>query len=181
LARVFAVDVTVCPQCGGRMRLVKLATTCEEITKALAHAVYVFVRDPAGDWVQQAYVKASNTDAGDYFGAGLALSGDGNTLAVGASSEDSTATGIGGNEGNAFANAGAVYVFVRDGAEAWSQRAYVKASNTGVNDSFGSIVALSEDGNTLAVGAYHEDGNATGIGGNQANDDAEESGAVYFY
>jgi len=38
LARVFAVDVTVCPQCGGRMRLVKLATTREEITKALAHA-----------------------------------------------------------------------------------------------------------------------------------------------
>jgi hypothetical protein len=38
LARVFAVDVTVCPQCAGRMRLVKLATTREEIAKALAHA-----------------------------------------------------------------------------------------------------------------------------------------------
>jgi hypothetical protein len=38
LARVFAVDVMVCPHCAGRMRLVKLATTREEITKALAHA-----------------------------------------------------------------------------------------------------------------------------------------------
>ena len=38
LARVFAVDVTVCPHCAGRMRLVKLATTREEIAKALAHA-----------------------------------------------------------------------------------------------------------------------------------------------
>jgi hypothetical protein len=41
LARVFAVDVTVCPRCAGRMRLVKLvklATTREESTKALAHA-----------------------------------------------------------------------------------------------------------------------------------------------
>jgi hypothetical protein len=31
LARVFAVDVTVCPHCAGRMRLVKLATTREEV------------------------------------------------------------------------------------------------------------------------------------------------------
>ncbi len=38
LARVFAADVTVCPRCAGRMRLVKLATTREELTKALAHA-----------------------------------------------------------------------------------------------------------------------------------------------
>ena len=38
LARVFAVDVTVCPRCAGRMRLLKLATTREDISKALAHA-----------------------------------------------------------------------------------------------------------------------------------------------
>jgi hypothetical protein len=35
---VFAVDVTVCPHCAGRMRLVTLATTREEISKALTHA-----------------------------------------------------------------------------------------------------------------------------------------------
>ena len=38
LARVFAVDVTVCPHSRGRMRLVKLATTREDISKAPAHA-----------------------------------------------------------------------------------------------------------------------------------------------
>jgi hypothetical protein len=38
LARVFAIDVTVCPHCTGAMRLVKIATTREEIAKALAHA-----------------------------------------------------------------------------------------------------------------------------------------------
>ena len=32
MARVFAVDVMVCPHCAGRMRLVKLATKREEIT-----------------------------------------------------------------------------------------------------------------------------------------------------
>lgn len=34
-------------------------------------------------WSQQAYVKASNTEANDLFGMSLSLSADGNTLAVG--------------------------------------------------------------------------------------------------
>jgi hypothetical protein len=80
------------------------------------------------------YFKASNTGAGDFFGSSLALSADGNTLAVGAYLEDSAATGIGGNQADDSAtNAGAVYVFVRSGAT-WSQQAYVKASNTGAGD-----------------------------------------------
>ena len=45
-------------------------------------AVYVFVRDGAGVWSQQTYVKASNTEAGDQFGERVALSDDGSTLAV---------------------------------------------------------------------------------------------------
>ena len=60
-----------------------------------------------------------------------------------------------------------------------AQEAYVKASNTGASDRFGSSVALS--GDTLAVGAYLEDSNATGIGGNQTNDSAVDSGAVYLF
>ncbi|HEX7841343.1 MAG TPA: hypothetical protein VF469_27885 [Kofleriaceae bacterium] len=60
----------------------------------------------------QAYVKASNTGAGDAFGHGIALSGDGSTLAVGAVGEDSAATGINGNQAdNSASRAGAVYVF----------------------------------------------------------------------
>ena len=38
---------------------------------------------------------------------------------------------------------------MRDGAGAWSQQAYIKASNTGTSDQFGSRLALSGDGNTL--------------------------------
>ncbi|NVB39305.1 DUF4215 domain-containing protein [Pseudenhygromyxa sp. WMMC2535] len=143
-------------------------------------AVYVFVRN-GGAWSQEAYVKASNTGAGDQFGDSVALSGDGNTLAVGAHWENSNATGIGGNQANnSNSGSGAVYVFVRNGG-AWSQEAYVKASNTGDDDYFGDSVALSGDGNTLAVGAYGEDSNATGIGGNQANNSATRSGAVYVF
>jgi len=127
-------------------------------------------------WTQQAYIKASNTEAFDNFGDSVALSGD--TLAVGASSENSNARGIGGNEAdNSAVGSGAVYLFTRSGTT-WAQQAYIKASNTDVDDHFGWTVALS--GDTLAVGAYGEASNATGIGGNQADNSATDSGAVYI-
>jgi FG-GAP repeat len=47
-------------------------------------AVYVFRRDSAQVWVQQAYVKASSTGKDDAFGVSIDLADDGNTLAVGA-------------------------------------------------------------------------------------------------
>ncbi len=143
-------------------------------------AVYVFTRNN-GAWSQQAYVKASNTGAGDRFGVAVALSDDGNTLAAGAYWEDSIATGIGGNQtDNSAHNAGAVYVFTRSNGT-WSQQAYVKASNTGGNDNFGRSLALSADGDTLAVGAFLEDSNATGIDGNQTNNSATHAGAAYVF
>jgi hypothetical protein len=127
--------------------------------------------------VQQGYLKASNTGAHDGFGFSVALDGD--SLAVGAPFEASTATGIDGNQADNSANgAGAVYVFTRTGG-VWSQQAYVKASNTEVGDLFGHSVALS--GDTLAVGARLEDSSATGIDGNQADNSAEASGAVYLF
>ncbi len=62
---------------------------------------------------------------------GIAISGDGNTIAVGAQHESSNARGINGNQNDDSAyNAGAVYVFTRNGAN-WTQQAYVKASNAG--------------------------------------------------
>lgn len=42
-------------------------------------------------------------------------------------------------------------------------------------------VALSGDSNTLAVGAVWEDSTATGIAGDQTNNEALASGAVYLY
>jgi acyl-[acyl carrier protein]--UDP-N-acetylglucosamine O-acyltransferase len=139
-------------------------------------AVYVFTRS-GGAWSQQAYLKASNTDAGDFFGSSVALSG--NTLAVGVHQEASAATGVNGDQSsNAAENSGAVYVFTRSGG-AWSQQAYLKASNTGNSDFFGGSVALSD--NTLAVGAYGENSNATGVNGDQSSNAASDSGAVYVF
>ncbi len=143
-------------------------------------AVYVFNRS-GSTWTQQAYLKASNSGAGDYFGGSVALSVDGNTLAVGANQEDSNATGMNGKQSNNSAEAsGAVYIFNRSGSS-WTQQAYVKASNSGADKYFGISVALSAAGSTLAVGAPYEANNATGINGNQGNNGAGRSGAVYLY
>jgi FG-GAP repeat protein len=99
-------------------------------------AIYPLTIDPIA---QQAYLKASNTGP-DAFGGSVAVSGD--TVVVGASGEESSATGVNGNQAdNSAPGAGAAYVFVR-GAGVWSQEAYVKASNTGSSDNFGRSVAV---------------------------------------
>ena len=144
-------------------------------------AVYVYARSGTS-WVQQAYLKASNANAGDNFGISVSLSVDGNTLAVGAFTEASAATGVNGNQlDNTASAAGATYVFTRSGTT-WSQQAYLKASNTGAGDQFGYSVALAADGNTLAVGAFFEDSNGVGINSaSQADNSAANSGAVYVF
>lgn len=126
-----------------------------------AGAAYVFVR--AGSvWSQQAYLKASNVQEDDLFGGALALNATGTTLAIGATGEASASTDINGDQSNnAAGGAGAVYIFTGDGAT-WTQSAYLKAGNAEPLDSFGAAVALSADGDTLAVGAPDEDGTVTG-------------------
>ncbi|MCH8552426.1 MAG: FG-GAP repeat protein [Natronospirillum sp.] len=142
--------------------------------------VYIFNRIGTF-WFEQTHVKASNASGGDEFGWRIALSGDGNTLAVGARNEDSDATGVDGDEGNSNAgNSGAAYVFARSDGD-WSQQAYIKASNTNSSDLFGYSVALSRNGDTLAVGARNESSDATGVGGDQDNQNMPENGAVYVY
>lgn len=120
---------------------------------AQSGAVYVYVRNGT-EWVQQAYLKASNAEAQDHFGTRVAISG--NTIVVGAPDEDSVAQIVNGDQAdNSQAGAGAAYVFVRTGTS-WVQQAYLKGSNTDAADSFGLSVAI--DGNTIAVGAPYEEG-----------------------
>ena len=113
---------------------------------------------------QVAYIKASNAEAYDHFACGggsqghtgnsVALSADGSTMAIGAPCETGGATGINGNQNdNSMYASGAVYVFIRQG-DSWTQQAYVKASNPGQSDHFGSSVVLSRDGNMMAVAAH---------------------------
>jgi hypothetical protein len=145
-------------------------------------AVYVFTRGSVGrPWAQEAYLKASNTDGYDSFGFSLALSGNGNTLAVTATREDSNARGINGNQAdNSAANAGATYVFTRSGAT-WSQQTYLKGEQTDAGDLFGFCVDLSSDGNSLAICGFDEDGGVPGVNGNQADNSKAGSGCVYIF
>ena len=140
---------------------------------------------------QVAYIKASNAEAYDHFACGggnqghtgtaIALSGDANTMAVGAPFESGGSRGVNGNQNdNSMYAAGAVYVYIRQG-QSWTPQAYVKASNPGINDHFGSSVVLSRDGNTMAVAAHWEASGATGINGNQNDDSIPQAGAVYIF
>lgn len=140
---------------------------------------------------QVAYLKASNAKPQDHFACGgsnightgnsISLSTDGSTMAVGAPFESGGAAGVNGNQNDdSLYAAGAVYVFVRQG-DSWTQQAFIKASNPGQNDHFGSSVALSRDGNTLAVAAHWEASAATGVNGNQKDESIPQAGAVYIF
>ncbi len=128
------------------------------------------------------YFKASNTDAEDGFGRSVALSQDGRTLAVGAPGESSSDTGVGGTRGgsdNDLEGAGAAYVFGWDDeSESWSQQGHFKAAHPDAGDGFGWSISLSDDGETLVVGAPWEDSTYNlGTDENSATD----SGIVYVY
>ncbi|MBU4366049.1 MAG: FG-GAP repeat protein, partial [Verrucomicrobia bacterium] len=113
-------------------------------------------------WSEQAKLIASDGATYDWFSYSVALSGDGNTVLIGAHSADVVA-GVGTNN-----NQGAAYVFTRGGG--WSEQAKLIASDGATNDWFGSSVALSSDGNTAIIGASWAD---VGVSTNQ--------GAVYVF
>ena len=139
---------------------------------------------PSGNWLPKstAYIKASNTSKEDQFGGAVALSGDGNTLAVGAVDEDGAGKGVNPvTKGkDMVTNSGAVYVYARTAA-GWKQQAYLKASNAAEGYQFGNALSLSNDGNLLAVGSTGEASSAVGVNGNQNDNSMPGAGAVYIF
>jgi hypothetical protein len=107
-------------------------------------AIYVFTKS-GSTWVEQAKLLASDLSNYENFGASVAISYDGNTIAVG-SPYNGTAP---------YYNDGSVYVFTRSGST-WTDQAFIVASDRETNDVFGSSVAISQDGNTLLIGATGE-------------------------
>ncbi len=135
-------------------------------------AAYVFQRQSNGVWVQQAYLKASNTGDYDNFGGAVAISG--NTIVVGAMLEDS-----GGSQADDSVSAsGAAYVFTK-ASGVWAQQAYLKAPLPRDGDLFGVSVAIS--GDTIVVGASRDDSSATGVNGNAADQSASRAGAAHVF
>ena len=143
-------------------------------------AAYVFVRKGTA-WSQQAFLKASNTGFNDWFGARVAVSGDGNLVAIGAPFEDAAGAGLTARQAdNSATEAGAVYLFRRS-SDMWRQEAYLKGSNTQAFDEFGSSVALDRAGRTLVSTAWGEDSAARAVDGNQNDNSADEAGAAYVF
>ncbi|MCE2595824.1 FG-GAP repeat protein [Motilimonas cestriensis] len=124
-----------------------------------------------GQLVQSsAKVIASNAELKDTFGQYVSLSKDGNTLAVGSPMED--------GENESLNNSGAVYVYTRQPNGGWQQQAYLKANNAGNWDWFGASLSLSDDGNTLAIGAI---GEASTSAAKPEENFADVAGAVYIF
>jgi hypothetical protein len=116
-------------------------------------------------WTQQQKIQSSDIQGGDNFGGSVSINSDATYAIVGAKSED-------GGAGNPLANAGAAYVFSRDGTT-WSQQAKLVSDDLQFVDNFGQSVAISGDGNTAIVGVAGEDG---GVG-----DPLTSAGAVYVF
>lgn len=114
-------------------------------------AVHLYEKTHAGPWMFRTRVLAPSPDHGDKFGLALALSEDGSVLAVGAPEMDAMGTADGGAN-NAGSDTGGVFVFKRV-ADAWPLSAFVQGSGASDGDWFGGSVDLSDDGETLAVGA----------------------------
>ena len=108
-------------------------------------SVTVFGRS-GGKWVQQEVLADANGAAKDWFGYSMAISKDGNTLAIGAVYADVSGKADQGN----------VLVYARSGS-AWTLQETLIGKAGAAGDVFGVSVALSADGNTVAVGAAGAD------------------------
>lgn len=116
------------------------------------------------------HLQASDAAAGDVFGAAVALSRDGNTLAVGADLKTMT----GATE--TVPAAGSVYVYTRT-PQGWREQARLLAPVPTSGSGFGHSLTLSDDGSRLAVGAPFESHAAARAGESLAGD----QGVVYVF
>jgi FG-GAP repeat len=145
-------------------------------------AAYVYKRTGV-NWAQEAYLKASNANANDYYGMSVGVSGD--TIVVGAHQEDSNQTtitnGLMSSSNNSSLGSGAAYIYKRTGTT-WVQEAYLKPPNTDSNDHFGERAAI--DKGTIVITARDEDSSQTTItnGATASGDNSKtDSGAVYVF
>lgn len=121
------------------------------------------------------FIKASNPDPYDRFGWASSVSD--NLLLVGAPEEDSAARAVNGEESdNSAWNAGAAYVYNRDG-DTWSLEAYLKPSNAAKDQRFGKAVAAATEAEVLVVGAPFESGD----GSDPEDTSMPRAGAVYVF
>ena len=139
----------------GTMRIANATTNTEtaDIVKIAAVSTTTTTSAPHTSWSQEQKLLAYSPSSYDYFGQQSAVSGDGNTICVGARNEDTTA-----------GDSGAVYVYTY-GSGTWTYRARLKASDAQASDVLGEAgLAISDDGRTIVVAARLEDTGGTNAG-----------------
>ena len=131
---------------------------CEDSGGNNAGAAYIFERNFGGinSWGEVKKIVADDAQESDYFGYSVSVAED--VAIVGATGEDTAASG-----------AGAAYIFERNfcGTNLWNQVKKLVASDAQASDHFGWSVAVA--GDVAVVGAAYEDS-----GGNN-------SGAAYVF
>lgn len=129
-------------------------------------SVYIFERQPSGQWIQIAKICASDRWEKDQYGTNVAISG--NFAAVGARFEDEDSLGL-----NTLVSSGSVYLLERNALGSWAEVKKITARDRAAGDLFGA--SLSLDGNTLLVGSYQEDQNPQGMA------PVTNAGSAYFF
>jgi hypothetical protein len=115
-------------------------------------AAWVFTRT-GSTWSQQGEKLTPTDEIGEgMFGTNVALSADGNTALIGGWNDDSTAPGH-----LDYSGKGAAWVFTRSGSTWTQQGGKLTPSDEAGGGKFGTIVALSADGNTALIGAWNDD------------------------
>jgi hypothetical protein len=115
------------------------------------------------------------------FANSLAVSRDGNIVAVSDAKDTGIGTGFTQPPLVAGEPIGAVHVYQRRGGE-WTQRSLIKPNHTPVTFSqFGTAVDLARNGKLLLVGDPWASGGATGVGGDQTDTSVPYSGAMWLY
>jgi hypothetical protein len=116
-------------------------------------SAWVFTRS-GSTWSQQGpKLTGAQDEIGEgMFGTNVALSYDGNTALIGGWNDEGSAFG-----NRDYSGKGAAWVFTRSGTT-WSQQGpkLTGSGETG-NGKFGTIVALSADGNTALIGGWNDD------------------------
>ena len=102
-------------------------------------SAYIFIRN-GSSWSQQAKLKANDAVMMDSFGHSVAISGDGNTVFVGAPFSEYDISN---------AQSGGGYIFIRSGFT-WSLQYNFNMS--GSEAKYGRFVSLSHDGSVAAIG-----------------------------
>ena len=142
----------------GNLRISNTSVLSDKIDFQKIASETIFTSTPHTSWTEEQILVASNPSQHDFFGQHSAVSADGTTIAVGARSEDTTAT-----------DSGAVYVYTY-GSGTWTQRVMLKASDADTDDILTEAgLGISDDGQTIVAAARQE-----GTGGTNA-------GAVYVF